>query len=96
MRLFVSGQVEGQQLVKLAAVNSRPKSGQERKQSPPVLTIVELEHKLRKKVNNLGKFFSRVCSIKYHHYKVHLIRVTADFCVKVSGHGCGLFPYCSL
>lgn len=45
-----TGQVEGQQLVKLAAVNSRPKSGQERKQSPPVLTIVELEHKLRKKM----------------------------------------------
>ena len=58
MWLFVSGQVEGQQLVKLAAVNSRPKSGQERKQSPPVLTIVELEHKLRKKVNNLGKFLA--------------------------------------
>ncbi|PFX18293.1 EF-hand calcium-binding domain-containing protein 6 [Stylophora pistillata] len=43
-------QVEGQQLVKLAAINSRPKSNQERKQSPPVLTMVELEHKLRKKM----------------------------------------------
>lgn len=43
-------QGEGQQLVKLAAVNSRPRSSQERKQSPPVVTITDLEHKLRKKV----------------------------------------------
>ncbi|XP_078353734.1 EF-hand calcium-binding domain-containing protein 6-like [Oculina patagonica] len=41
---------EGQQIVKLAAVNSRPRSSHERKQSPPVLTITELEHKLRKKM----------------------------------------------
>ena len=47
---LVAGQSEGQQLVKLAAVNSRPRSSQDRKQSPPVLTLTELEHKLRKKV----------------------------------------------
>lgn len=47
---LIAGQGEGQQLVKLAAVNSRPRSSQDRKQSPPVLTITELEHKLRKKV----------------------------------------------
>ncbi|XP_020616607.1 EF-hand calcium-binding domain-containing protein 6-like [Orbicella faveolata] len=44
------GQGEGQQFVKLAAVNSRPRSSQDRKQSPPVLTLTELEHKLRKKM----------------------------------------------
>ena len=44
-------QGEGQQIVKLAAVNSRPRSSQGNKQSPPVLTITELEQKLRKKVH---------------------------------------------
>lgn len=41
---------EEQQLVKLAAVNSRPKSSQGVKQSPPVLTVTDLEQKLRKKM----------------------------------------------
>ena len=50
LQTLVTGQSEGQQLVKLAAVNSRPRSSQDRKQSPPVLTLTELEHKLRKKV----------------------------------------------
>lgn len=48
---LVSTQGEGQQLVKLAAVNSRPKSSHGSKQTPPVLTITDLEQKLRKKVD---------------------------------------------
>lgn len=42
--------VEDQHLVKLAAVNSRPRSSHAAKQSPPVLTITDLEQKLRKKM----------------------------------------------
>lgn len=47
---FNATQGEGQQIVKLAAVNSRPRSSRNGKQTPPVLTITDLEQKLRKKV----------------------------------------------
>ena len=47
---FNAIQGEGQQIVKLAAVNSRPRSSGSGKQTHPVLTITDLEQKLRKKV----------------------------------------------
>ena len=40
--------------MKLAAVNSRPRSSHATKQFTPVLTITDLEQKLRKKVHWLS------------------------------------------
>ena len=56
---FIQG--ENQQQVKLAAINSRPggSNHQSKQQTPPVLTLTDLEQKLRKKVQQWT--FALIC-----------------------------------